>query len=322
MNFGDFLGNDGLKRRLNEAERTGRLSHAWLLLGPEGSGRHTLARMLIAAMQCTADGERPCLRCAACKKVLAGVHPDVVTVDAPDKKTVPVKLVRDACADLYVRPNEGRRKIYVFPRAHELNAQGQNALLKCIEEPPPYGAFLLLCEHAEQLLPTIRSRCVELALAPLPEPLLTAQLHHRFPAADGETIRSAILRSGGYLGQAEALLKENAALLPQSAAFVEAFCAADALELLKVLTPMEKLKREELRAVLQQWKALLAAALTARALPAPRPECRQLAARRTTAALLAAAETLDRAMTLLDANVGAAHICGFLSVRLSANDNM
>ena len=68
MNFGDFLGNDGIKQRLNEAERAGRLSHARLLIGPEGSGRHTLAWQLIAAMQCTADGERPCMRCTACKK--------------------------------------------------------------------------------------------------------------------------------------------------------------------------------------------------------------------------------------------------------------
>lgn len=321
MDFETFLGNETIKQRLSNALAKGQLSHCYLLCGPSGAGKHLLARRIAAMMQCT-GAQKPCGHCPQCHKILAGTHPDVITVDEPDKVSISVKRVREACADLYVRPNEGQRKIYIFPRAQALNPQGQNALLKCIEEPPPYGAFLLLCEHAEQLLPTIRSRCAELVLAPLPEPLLTAQLHHRFPAADGETIRSAILRSGGYLGQAEALLKENAALLPQSAAFVEAFCAADALELLKVLTPMEKLKREELRAVLQQWKALLAAALTARALPAPRPECRQLAARRTTAALLAAAETLDRAMTLLDANVGAAHICGFLSVRLSANNNM
>ena len=316
MKLAALLGNDTLKQRLSALQAKGKLTHSFLLTGPEGSGRHTLARILCAAMQCTAPGERPCGVCPQCRKVLDGAHPDICIVGDLEKKTIPVKLVRDACTDLYIRPNEGQRKIYLFPRAQDLNQQGQNVLLKSIEEPPPYGTFLLLAEHAEQLLPTIRSRCVELALAPLPEALLTQELRRRFPNADGEAIRSAILRSGGYLGQAETLLKENAALLPQSAAFVEAFCANDALALLKVLAPMEKLKREELRAVLQQWKALLAAALTARALPAPRPECRQLAAKRTTAALLAATEALDHAMTLLDANVSPAHICGLLSIRL------
>lgn len=313
-----FLGNETIKQRLTNALAKDQLSHCYLLCGPAGSGKHVLARYITAIMECT-GAHKPCGRCPQCHKILSGTHPDVIVVDEPSKTSIPVKLVREACADLYVRPNEGRKKIYVFPRAQALNPQGQNALLKCIEEPPPYGAFLLLCEHPEQLLPTIRSRCVELALAPLPEELLTNELRRRFPKADGQTLRAAYLRSGGYLGQAEALLKENDALLPQSAAFVEAFCANDALALLKVFAPMEKLKREELRTVLQQCKSLLAAALAANALPVPRPEARQLAAGRTAAALLAAVEAMDCAMTLLDANVSPAHICGLLSVRLSKN---
>lgn len=313
-----FLGNETIKQRLTNALAKDQLSHCYLLCGPAGSGKHVLARYITAIMECT-GAHKPCGHCPQCHKILSGTHPDVIVVDEPSKTSIPVKLVREACADLYVRPNEGRKKIYVFPRAQALNPQGQNALLKCIEEPPLYGAFLLLCEHPEQLLPTIRSRCVELALAPLPEELLTNELRRRFPRADGETLRAAYLRSGGYLGQAEALLKENDALLPQSAAFVEAFCANDALALLKVFAPMEKLKREELRTVLQQCKSLLAAALAANALPVPRPEARQLAAGRTAAALLAAVEAMDCAMTLLDANVSPAHICGLLSVRLSKN---
>ncbi len=314
MNFGDFLGNDGLKRRLNEAERTGRLSHAWLLLGPEGSGRHTLARLLIAAMQCTADGERPCLRCAACKKVLAGVHPDVVTVDAPDKKTVPVKLVRDACADLYVRPNEGRRKIYVFPRAHELNAQGQNALLKCIEEPPAYGAFFLLSE--QPLLPTVHSRCAELRLCPLPEETLLRALARRAPDASDERRRLAAAQSGGYLGRALRLLESGGGLLPQTEALVPAL--GSKRELLSVLIPMERMTREALRAVLLQWRELIAQALLCRAgARAGFPQAQALAARCSAASLLAAADALAEAISMLDGNVSPAHLCGWLAVKLA-----
>lgn len=307
-----LYGNDTIKQRLNGALAKGRLSHCYLLCGPEGSGKRTLARYIAAMMECTSAAP-PCGHCSQCRKLSAGTHPDLITVDAPDKAAIPVKLVREACADLFVRPNEGRRKIYLFPRAQALNPQGQNALLKCIEEPPPYGVFLLLCEHAEQLLPTIRSRCVELSMNPLPPALLEKALRRRFPDASGEAIRTAIAHSDGWLGQAEQSLREAQSLLPQSVAFCAAFCGGEALPLLQAIVPLEKKKRDELRTLLLQWKLLLSAALTG---SVPYAECRLLAAKRTPAALLAAIETIDRALAMLDANVSPAHVCGMLAVRL------
>ena len=175
MNFGTLLGNDTLKQRLAAVLSGGKLHHSYLLCGPVGSGKHTLAQLLCAAMECTAP-QKPCLRCPQCHKVLHGTHPDIITVDDPEKKQLPVKLIRETCADLYIRPNEGTKKIYLIPRAQDLNPQGQNALLKCMEEPPEYGVFLLLTDNAERLLPTVRSRCVELRLQPLPESVLLPAL--------------------------------------------------------------------------------------------------------------------------------------------------
>ena len=317
MGFDALLGNDALKQRLSVSLSRGQLSHCYLLSGPAGSGKHTLAKLLAAAMQCT-SARRPCGQCAQCRKVLSETHPDVITVDDPEKKTIPVKLVRDTCADLYIRPNEGAKKIYLFPRAQDLNAQGQNALLKCIEEPPAYGVFLLLTEHAEQLLPTIRSRCVELRLSPLEAGTLREALAARFPGASQDALDSAVLRSGGYLGQAIGLLGEGSGLLPQTKAFAEAFSAADPGALLRVLVPMERLKREQLRPILLQWTEVLSSAAAVRSgLPAIAPESRKIANNRTDAQLLRAAEALRNAISLTDANVGAAHICGMLSVKLS-----
>ena len=316
MSFEALLGNDTLKQRLTASLRSGRGSHSYLISGPKGSGKHSLARLLAAALQCT-QPNKPCCRCNQCRKVLENIHPDVITVDDPEKKTISVKLVREACTDLYIRPNEGNKKIYLFPRAQDMRIEGQNALLKCIEEPPSYGVFLFLTEHSEQLLTTIRSRCVELRMSPLPDTTLEAALRSRFPQADMAAISAAVLRSEGYLGHAISLLKEHADLLPQTKEFIPAYCSGDPAALLAVLVPMEKLKREQLRPVFLQWQSLMAAALRVRSgLPSPHPLCQQLAASRSTAALLRGSQVLKEAIELTDGNVGPAHICGALSILL------
>lgn len=316
MSFDALIGNERLKQRLSTSLSQGRLSHSYLISGPVGSGKHTLAGLLAAALQCT-EANKPCCRCTQCRKVLEGIHPDVITVDDPEKKTISVKLVRNVCSDLYIRPNEGNKKIYLFPRAQDMRVEGQNALLKCIEEPPPYGVFIFLSEHSEQLLTTIRSRCVELRMSPLSDDLIREELRRRFPNGDPEALSAAHLRSDGYLGQAIKLMEEKAALHPQTEAFIKAYSTGDPAALLSVLVPMEKLKREQLRLIFPEWLMLISAALRIRSgLPSVHPLCNNLAASRSTAALLRAADAIREAMELTDANVGPAHICGALSILL------
>ena len=316
MQFDALLGNAVLKQRLSSSIAKGQSSHCYLITGAKGSGKRTLAKLLAAALQCT-QSEKPCLQCPQCRKVLSGTHPDVLLVDEEEKKTLSVKTVRNACTDLYIRPNEGKKKIYIFPRAQMMRDEGQNALLKCIEEPPAYGVFLLLTEHAEQLLPTIRSRCAQLRLAPLPDDILRAQLLSRVPNAEAEAVSAAILRSGGYLGQALELLEENTQLFPETIAFQKAYAEADALGLLRVLCPMERFTRDRLRPILLQWQELLASALSARSgLPAVYAGATQIARARSTASLLQALNAIKESIAMLDGNVGAAHICGGLSILL------
>ena len=271
MSFDALLGNETLKQRLTASLSKSKASHSYLITGPKGSGKHTLAKLLAAALQCT-EHNKPCGRCNQCRKVMDNIHPDVITVDDPEHKTIPVKLIRQTCADLYIRPNEGNRKIYIFPRAQDMRTEAQNALLKCIEEPPSYGTFLFLTEHSEQLLTTIRSRCVELRLSPLEDRLLQQTLADRYPEAGSSAISAAALSSEGYLGKAIELLADNTDLLPQSYSFVPAYCSGDPAALFRVLAPMEKLKRDQLRPILLQWHSLIAAALRVRSgLPAPHP---------------------------------------------------
>lgn len=93
----------------------------------------------------------------------------MITVRDPDHKNIAVDVVRAIRADAYIRPNEGRRKVYVFPDCALLTEQDQNVLLKVVEEGPPYAAFLFCAENAAVVLQTLRSRCVELKLHPAAE---------------------------------------------------------------------------------------------------------------------------------------------------------
>ena len=239
MSFSPLLGNRRIKDNLSGAISKGRISHFYLISGPEGSGKHTLARLLAAAILCQGSN-KPCLTCHPCRKVMNGLHPDFITVDDPEKKTVPVELIRQARSDIYIQPSEGSHKIYLFPRAQDMGIPSQNALLKVLEEPPSYGVFILLTDNPERLLPTVRSRCTELALQPLSEDILRPALVRDFPSADEQAITAAISRSGGYLGQAKALLESGSALLPQTESFARSFAARDTLGLVNTLVPMEK----------------------------------------------------------------------------------
>ena len=309
MGFEELLGNDRLKDNLTQSLRRGRISHFYLISGPEGSGKHTLSRLLTSAILCK-DEQRPCGRCSPCRKVLEGNHPDVITVDDPEHKTVAVKIVRDAREDVFIRPNEADYKVYLFPQ--ELGIEGQNTLLKILEEPPSYGVFILMTDNPDKLLPTVRSRCTELALQALDEDTLCRALAREFPDRSAEDLRAAAIRSAGWLGQAKALMAEDSAV-PQTDAFVQAFAQRDALLLTQTLAPMEKWKRDQLIPVLESWITLLENALVSRAgLPAISAQERTLSGSRSSQELMNALRSLKKARELALGNVSPGAVCGWL----------
>ncbi len=309
MGFDQLLGNARLKQNLAQAASKHRFSHFYMICGPVGSGKHTLTKLLCAAVMCENENQ-PCLACNACRKVMAGTHPDIAYVEDPEKKTTPVELIRSARADMFIQPNEGKRKIYIFPQ--ELRVEAQNALLKVLEEPPSYGVFILLTDNPEKILTTVRSRSVQLTLESLPQDILTQALKTQFPDADAQALEAAILGSGGYLGQAMALLQEPEDL-PQTGAFVQSYLDRDPVALLNVLVPMEKWKRDQLLPVLEQWTALFGQALLCRSGSAVTSQsARQLGAARSPNELLQAHRTLQKATQYAQGNVSCAAICGYL----------
>ena len=198
--------------RIREAATRGTLAHALLLTG--SGDRMSAACFAAAALECTGGESRPCGVCPACRKVLAGIHPDVITVRDPDHKNIAVDVVRAIRADAYIRPNEAPKKVYVLEHAELLNATGQNILLKLIEEGPEYACFLFLSPNPELLLETIRSRC-ETLRAPGEE---TEQANQ-----DGQTLADLILTGAGpmeslpFLMSLEKKDRQEIALLLQAA---------------------------------------------------------------------------------------------------------
>ena len=236
------VGNPGLLERLDRDIRDGLLSHAYILDGKKGSGRHTVARHIMAAIACEnrpgqavshrdedqmgffdllddtppppreipADAPLPCWECPACVKVLEDKCPDIHIIGRDGKASIGVDAIRFLRSDVLIPPNDLDTKIYIVEDAETMTVQAQNALLLTLEEPPPYVLFLLLCDGADRLLETIRSRAPVLRLRPIPDGDIRGYLRaHRCTLSD-EDLDAVILRADGCIGRALTLADARA----------------------------------------------------------------------------------------------------------------
>ena len=321
MKLDALAGNAALKQQLSAQEKGRGLSHAYLISGPAGSGKRTLARLLAAAMMCTGAGEKPCGSCSACKKVFGGIHPDVFEVGS-DGKDISVGQARQARSDAYIRPNEGERKVYVFHNAQDMTVPAQNALLKLLEEGPAYTAFLLLTENPGSVLTTIRSRCEGAALTPVTAAEAEYELARRFPQVPREERHAAARRCGGLLGQAVAQLEgqETGTQIRQGAVqFLELLSQKKELDFAVWCVDLEKWERGELISLLERSLALLRDALALqKGAPTLTAGTEELPAVQKAATL--DAKTLLRTTGILEKlrndaafNVNAGQLCGALA---------
>ena len=177
-NFKDIIGQDNIKKHLQEGITKGKLSHAYIINGETGSGRHLIASALTKALLCenrTPEGDA-CGVCKSCMQVDSGNHPDLHFI-THEKATISVEDIRTGLInDIEIKPYSSSHKIYVIPDANKMTEAAQNALLKTIEEPPEYAMIILLTENYETLLETIRSRCIILNTRPLGKEEITQYL--------------------------------------------------------------------------------------------------------------------------------------------------
>ena len=317
MNLTRLAGNERIKEQLSGPAR---LPHAIILGGPQGSGKHSLARLLAQAMVCEGPGEAPCGVCRSCRQVEKEIYPDMPPLESfvdpkdRDKKGIVVETIRNLRRDVFVRPNQGRRKIYRIDQAEKMNPEAQNALLKVLEDGPDYAAFLLLTENPLVLLQTIRSRCVRYDLAPVFGPEALAFLKSRFPQREERALQAALDASDGILGRAIETLEGEAGENPKVAEALNGLAKAlthrSELELMEwsVGLQNDKLTREQLGQLYQALLEAMADALTGAPNGKPWRDCLTL---RQQVELSQLART---GLQAVEGNISPGHSLGWLAV--------
>jgi len=180
------------------------MTHAWLFTGPPGSGRSVAARAFAAALQCPDAG---CGHCHVCHQTLGGSHPDVAVV-VPEGLSLGVAEVRRIVGHAARRPMHDRWQVTIIEDADRMPDYASNALLKAIEEPPPSGVILLCAPGADDVLPTIRSRC---RLVPLrtPSPSDVASVLVERDGVDPSMAAFAARAAQGHIGRARRLATDE-----------------------------------------------------------------------------------------------------------------
>ena len=254
-----MIGHEWAVDLLSEHVAKGRERHAYLITGPQGVGRRTLALRFAQSLNCVKPPVpgQPCLKCTTCKRIETIQHPDLTVVEAEHEgEVLRIDQVRELQHSLSLAPYEARYRVALILRFEEAHSSAANAMLKTLEEPPPKVVVILTAKGAENLLPTIVSRCEVLRLRPLSvdETAKGLQTIKGVPVASADRLAHI---SGGRPGYALRLF-EQPMLLEQRQAWLE--------ELLRLLSSSRGERfafakdssddKEELRSELQVWLTL------------------------------------------------------------------
>lgn len=183
--FKEILGHEQIIEHLKNAIQLDKVSHAYILNGPDMSGKKMIAESFAMTLQCEKKEAEPCMECHSCKQAINRNQPDIIYLQHEKPNTISVDDIRSQINnDIVVKPYSSPYKVYIIDEAEKMNMQAQNALLKTIEEPPAYAVILLLTTNAETFLPTILSRCVRLNLKVVPDEKIKTYLMEHYEVPD------------------------------------------------------------------------------------------------------------------------------------------
>lgn len=206
LKFSELHGQPGVLEELKRSFTAGSVVHAFFIHGDEGCGKKTLAQTLSMALHCENTGEKPCMECGSCVRMLSGSHPDHVWLST-DKASISVQEIRDLIDRLSDRPYEGGKRTVVIVDCDKMTDSAQNAFLKTLEEPDGQTVFFLLTSHPEAVLTTIRSRCRPVYMPRLSNEVIYNDLLHRGISQEKAKYLSNLCE--GVLGRALTLQKDD-----------------------------------------------------------------------------------------------------------------
>lgn len=278
--FPELFGNEQHKARISSAIIEGKLPHAFLIDGPSGSGKMTLAKSIAAALNCEkADDDSyhlPCGKCNSCRRIRENSFTDVKILERPtDKATIGANLVKDFRADMYLTATESKYKIYIITEAEKMTVEAQNALLIILEEPPKNVIIMLLASGTDAILTTIKSRAQYIAMSKFTSEELGSYLEStsyeatRMAMDDPKGYKSLVVSADGRIGRALELLdpkrrSDNEQKRRESTAILEAVAKrAPYTALYEAVTALPS-KRNELTESLEMLISALRDMITAK----------------------------------------------------------
>ncbi len=207
----EVMGQEPTTRTLLHALETGRVAHAYLFCGPRGTGKTSTGRILAKAVNCLNGGRgEPCNACPMCLAITEGRALDVVEVDAASNRGI--DEIRNLREKVAYAPGQARYKVYIIDEVHMLTDPASNALLKTLEEPPPYAIFILCTTEPHRVLPTILSRCQRFDFRRIPQEAVMARLAYicekEGMAATPEALKAIARAATGSLRDAENILEQ------------------------------------------------------------------------------------------------------------------
>ncbi len=209
--FDEVVGQEHVTKTLKNAVRAGRLGQAYLFAGPQGVGKTSCARILAKALNCEkGPTDKPCGACGPCMEIAEGRSLDVIEIDGASNRGI--DEIRSLRENVKFTPLSGKSKIYIIDEVHMLTPEAFNALLKTLEEPPPFVKFVFATTHPEKVLATVLSRCQRFDFARLPGPKIVAKLKE-IVASEGLSIPEDALftiakASEGSMRDAESILDQ------------------------------------------------------------------------------------------------------------------